>query len=177
MQLKLSTSSLVLALGGCCLDVAGSTSGTTTSSAPETLVLSCVTDGVARDGGSIALQDAGNDPRCPGEWSNVTNGEDPEVCDVNGLICTFPEGQAECAHDGQPLEWWPIMRQRGCRELAPPSDAGCCSPGLTCPYITGPPHHDLSHRLLLRRHIPSLGPPGQLLSERQYLRHDQGLRL
>lgn len=139
MQLKLSALGLLLALSGCCLDVAGQTVETTTGAVTGALVLSCVAHGVVSDGGPLALEDAGNDPRCPANWSDIVSGGDPQICSVNGLVCTFPDGQAECAPDGPRPKWSPIMRQRGCTELSPDADAGCCSPGLECSYITGPP--------------------------------------
>jgi hypothetical protein len=80
-----------------------------------------------------------NDPRCPSGWSSISPGGLPAACTVNGLVCTYPEGQAECAPDGSVLEWWTVGATNGCAETAPKVGAGCGSPGLTCEYITGAP--------------------------------------
>src|ERR1022692_2279183 len=47
---------------------------------------------------------ASNDPGCPATWSEVSPGGLPATCSSNGLICTYPEGQAECAPDGSVLK-------------------------------------------------------------------------
>ena len=82
---------------------------------------------------------ASNDPGCPATWSEVSPAGLPATCTSNGLICTYPQGQAECAPDGSVLKWWTAGATPGCAETAPVIGAACGSPGLTCEYITGPP--------------------------------------
>jgi hypothetical protein len=94
--------------------------------------------------GSTAVPDssagaASNDPGCPATWSDVSPGGDPTTCTSSGLVCTYPEGQAECALDGSVLKWWTAGGAPRCGESAPAIGAACGSPGLTCEYITGPP--------------------------------------
>jgi hypothetical protein len=102
-----------------------------------TWVLALVTAGCSGKD-TVTEQDA-NDARCPSAWSSLSNQGYPVVCGVDGLICVYPEGQAECAPDGQVLKWWQVGLEAGCTEFPPTIDAGCSSPGLTCSYITGPP--------------------------------------
>jgi hypothetical protein len=95
-------------------------------------------------GGGIGVSDssagaASNDPGCPATWSEVSPGGLPATCSSNGLICTYPEGQAECGPDGSVLKWATAGATPGCGETAPTVGAACGSPGLTCEYITGPP--------------------------------------
>jgi hypothetical protein len=104
------------------------------------------------DGGSGALaclEDAGlgdiyskesNDPRCPAQWGDLTNGGIPNECTVNGLICTYPQGQAVCAPDGQPLKWAQngAGPGTGCSEYPPTLCSPCSVPGNICEYIKGP---------------------------------------
>jgi hypothetical protein len=80
-----------------------------------------------------------NDSGCPSAWSTVNPSGQPATCAVNGLICTYPEGQAECAPDGAVMKWATVGATSGCSEAAPKVGAGCSVPGLTCQYITGPP--------------------------------------
>jgi hypothetical protein len=87
---------------------------------------------------TVANEDA-NDARCPSAWSDLSSQGYPVVCSVDGLICVYPEGQAECAPDGQVLKWWQVGLGTGCTEFPPTIDAACSSPGLMCSYITGPP--------------------------------------
>jgi hypothetical protein len=82
---------------------------------------------------------ASNDPGCPATWSEISPGGIPATCTSSGLICTYQQGQAECALDGATLKWWPVGATTGCAETAPGLGAACSSPGLTCEYITGPP--------------------------------------
>ncbi len=83
---------------------------------------------------------ASNDPGCPATWSEITTSTGyPATCTSNGLICTYPQGQAECAPDGSTLKWWTAGADSRCTETAPAVGAACGSPGLTCEYITGPP--------------------------------------
>jgi hypothetical protein len=86
-----------------------------------------------------AANDVANDPRCPSAWSNLADQGYPTVCSVDGLICTYPEGQAECAPDGPDLKWWQVGLEPGCTEFPPTVGGACSSDGLTCSYITGPP--------------------------------------
>jgi hypothetical protein len=81
-----------------------------------------------------------NDPGCPATWAGTNPSGYPAVCTTSGLICTYPEGQAECALDGSTLKWWPAGATPGCGETAPTLGAACGSPGLVCEYITGPPN-------------------------------------
>jgi len=82
---------------------------------------------------------ASNDPRCPSAWSDVSPGGFPAACTINELICTYPEGQAECAPDGSVMKWWTVGATAGCAETPPKVGIACGSLGLTCEYITGPP--------------------------------------
>src|SRR5580698_5083762 len=79
-----------------------------------------------------------NDPGCPSTWSDVSPAGFPAVCATNGLICTYPEGQAECSPDGSVMKWATVGATAGCAETSPQVGAACSSPGLTCEYITGP---------------------------------------
>src|SRR5579871_5236030 len=49
---------------------------------------------------------ATNDPACPATWSEISPGGYPAACTTNGLICTYPDGQAECSPDGTVLKWF-----------------------------------------------------------------------
>jgi hypothetical protein len=80
-----------------------------------------------------------NDPHCPSGWTATAPGGIPATCTVNGLICTYPEGQAECAPDGAVLKWWTNGESTDCSETAPKVGSACGMPGLDCQYITGPP--------------------------------------
>ncbi len=80
-----------------------------------------------------------NDPGCPATWTETNPAGDPAVCTTSGLICTYPEGQAECAPDGPTSKWWTAGRTPGCGETAPSVGAACGAPGLSCQYITGAP--------------------------------------
>ena len=82
---------------------------------------------------------ASNDPACPATWSEILPGGYPASCTTNGLICTYPQGQAECAPDGTVSKWATSGATPGCGETAPAVGAACGSPGLSCQYITGPP--------------------------------------
>jgi hypothetical protein len=98
---------------------------------------SCPTD--ASIGGPYAALDGGsNDPRCPTAWADLTTAGYPNVCAVQGLICAYPEGQAECWPDGTPLKWWQSGLGPGCPELPPALCQPCTTPGNVCGYITGP---------------------------------------
>lgn len=80
-----------------------------------------------------------NDSACPSAWSAVNPSGPPATCAVNGLICTYPEGQAECAPHGAVMKWATVGATSGCSETAPKVGAACSVPGLTCQFITGPP--------------------------------------
>jgi hypothetical protein len=80
-----------------------------------------------------------NDPQCPSAWASTSAGGVPATCTVNGLVCTYPEGQAECAPDGTVLKWWTDGSTPGCSETAPKAGTACSLPGTRCDYITGPP--------------------------------------
>jgi hypothetical protein len=82
---------------------------------------------------------ASNDPGCPATWSEIIPGGYPAICTSNGLICTYPQGQAECAPDGTVSKWATSGATPGCSETAPALGAACGSPGLSCQYITGTP--------------------------------------
>ena len=90
----------------------------------------------ASDAAESSVGAVSNDPRCPTAWSDVSPSA---LCAVNGLICTYPDGQAECAPDGAPLKWWTDGPTAGCSETAPKVGTACPVPGLSCEYITGPP--------------------------------------
>jgi len=104
--------------------------------------------GSPNDAASTAVPDSSagapsNDPGCPATWSDVSPGGFPAVCGNSGLVCTYPQGQAECAPDGSTLKWATVGRANGCGETAPVVGGACGSPGLSCQYITGSPQ-DLS---------------------------------
>lgn len=90
----------------------------------------------ASDGGSA--RSVPTDPGCPA-WLALHNAEgDSNVCSVNGLICVYPEGQAECAPDG-PLKWLSLPLRAGCPETPAMQATACGTPGQVCDYITGSP--------------------------------------
>jgi hypothetical protein len=91
------------------------------------------------DASDSSEEAASNDPRCPSAWSDVSPGGLPAACTINELICTYPEGQAECAPDGSVLKWATVGATAGCAETPPKVGIACGFPGLTCEYITGPP--------------------------------------
>jgi hypothetical protein len=94
----------------------------------------CITDA-----GAALSQDGGtNDPRCPPDWSGISSNGYQNVCSVDGLVCAYPEGQAECAADGQVLKWSANGVQASCGEFPPQIGSACCGPGKACGYITGP---------------------------------------
>jgi hypothetical protein len=106
---------------------------------------------------SVCVEDAGlgsfystleagaTDPRCPSQWADLTDSSGiPVMCTVNGLICVYPQGQAECAPDGPPLKWWQGGLSQGCTELPPALCQPCTAPGSVCGYISGPPNGNTS---------------------------------
>jgi len=95
--------------------------------------------GPATDASDSSVEAASNDPRCPSAWSDVSPSGLPATCTINGLICTYSEGQAECAPDGSVLKWATVGATAGCAETPPKVGIACGSPGLTCEYVTGPP--------------------------------------
>lgn len=92
-------------------------------------------------GSGIAASTAqvSNDARCPATWSATNPAGVPAACTTSGLVCSYPEGQAECALDGSTLKWWTVGATSGCGATAPAVGTACGSPGLLCEYITGPP--------------------------------------
>ena len=121
---------------------------------------------------------ASNDPGCPAAWSEIVPGGYPATCTSNGLICTYPQGQAECDTAGSVSKWATSGATPGCGETAPVLGTACDSPGLSCQYITGPPDGRLHDPLLLRRNTLRVGASGdQWLPQRQYLRSNLDLRL
>lgn len=133
---------LLAAMGGCGggaglqLDGGGAGRGGSTAVAAGRCGSGTSKGSDASDSSAAAVA---NDPRCPAAWSTVNPSGLPATCVVNGLICTFPEGQAECAPDGPTLKWWTDGATPGCSESAPKIGTACVVPGLTCQYITGPP--------------------------------------
>ena len=121
------------------LAIAGCSKATSAGAASHSLPSFCVADGGAY--GTNPPTDGGpNDPRRPPDWSDLETPEGyPVDCTVNGLICFYPIGQAECSPDGQTLVWWVPGNLAACAEYPPVLDAGCCAPGLTCSYVSGPP--------------------------------------
>lgn len=85
------------------------------------------------------LEGASNKPGCPAEWADLSDGGYPNECTTNGLICVYPQGQAECAADGPVLKWWQNGMEPHCTELPPAICSPCTMPGSVCIYITGPP--------------------------------------
>jgi hypothetical protein len=83
---------------------------------------------------------ATKDPSCPSDWSGLTNGGYPNGCTVNGVICWYPEGQAECSPLGSALKWWTKGQDANCSEFPPETGTKCDFPGSVCQYITGPPN-------------------------------------
>jgi len=54
---------------------------------------------------AFAIAAATSDPRCPAQRADLTDSRGiPIVCPVDGLICAYPQGEAECAPDGAPLK-------------------------------------------------------------------------
>ena len=88
-------------------------------------------------GGTSGSTDAG--AGCP-PWSALVDGQGyPVECTHSGLVCTYAEGQAECAPDGAVLKWWQVGRGQGCPERRPVDGSSCTSAGTTCGYISGLP--------------------------------------
>jgi hypothetical protein len=83
---------------------------------------------------------AANDVICPSDWSGLTNSGYPNGCTVNGVICWYPEGQAECSPAGSRLRWWTNGQSANCSEFPPETGTKCDFPGSVCQYITGPPN-------------------------------------
>jgi hypothetical protein len=94
-------------------------------------------------GATTVVQATIGDVRCPPTWTNLTDSAGfPVVCTMDGLVCTYPEGQGECAPDGNVLKWWQVGFSPGCPEFVPKMGTTCTSPGTSCGYITGPPSGD-----------------------------------
>lgn len=93
------------------------------------------------DAGAAAAAPASNGAGCPATWAEteITAAGYSATCTTTGLICTYPEGEAECALDGTTLRWWTVGATPGCGETAPTIGTRCGSPGLNCQYISGPP--------------------------------------
>lgn len=97
------------------------------------------------DAGVPGPYDGGaNDPRCPYHWTDLTDSAGiPDVCTAEGLVCSYPQGQAECAPDGPMLKWWPVgVGPAGCPQLPPALCTPCASPATVCGYISGAPPSD-----------------------------------
>jgi hypothetical protein len=120
-------------LGGCCSSL-NTAINSPTMFAPVDRKCAAADAGAATAAGSPS-----NDSGCPAAWSSLNLNGRPADCAQNGLICSYPEGQAECAPDGATLKWWTNSATQGCGETAPSIGAACAVPGLNCQYITGPP--------------------------------------
>jgi hypothetical protein len=119
-------------LSGCC------SSQSTAINSPAAFMR--VGDKCATSGAGVSPVVVSNDPRCPSTWSSLAPNGLPAICSVSGLICTYPEGQGECAPDGAALKWWTDGASPACSETAPKVGSACGVPGLICEYITGPPN-------------------------------------
>jgi hypothetical protein len=114
-----------------CVDATGKAIVKTAVSIPESI-----------DAGVDAISTTTMDGRaiCP-NWSSLTDAQGfPNDCTERGLICTYPDGQAECAISGQTLKWWTIGNGVGCPERRPSSGSPCSIPGRLCGYISGSPY-------------------------------------
>ncbi len=119
------------------LDVDGGNGGTGSSTGVTAGRCGSIDASTGGDQSDTLTLDVSNDPRCPLAFSDISPAGQP--CVVNGLICTYPEGQAECGPDGQTFTWYVDGATRGCSEWAPKVGTGCAVPGLICDYITGQP--------------------------------------
>jgi hypothetical protein len=78
-----------------------------------------------------------NDPRCPSAWSDISPNL---VCSTDGILCLYPEGQAECALNRFGfITWSTIDAEPGCALTSPKVGSACAVPGATCWYISGRP--------------------------------------
>ncbi len=137
MRARVVTLSSFLFFFGCGGDVSGVGSSDHPSVGGSDASAGATEAAATADGGSSS--GVSRDPRCP-SWSDLNDAAGiPNVCQNNGLICMYPEGQAECAPDGAVLKWWPIGLNSGCPEGPPKVATACTSRGGTCDYITGPP--------------------------------------
>jgi hypothetical protein len=143
----LAITGLLAAIGGCGggagLQVDGGAAGRGGSTAAAAGRCGSTDASAVIDASDSSVTAVSNDPRCPSAWSSLWSRLPstgfPATCLVNGLICTYPEGQGECAPDGAVLKWWTGGADPACSETAPKVGTACGVPGLSCGYITGPP--------------------------------------